>query len=104
MKLAELDPRAHLRDNTRVFVREHAEVITRRLGQPLAVLEREMRHLKGGDGLLLKKRFLDAGEAWERYFWSRIAEHYLRAKLPLEEALRLADEDLLMLSPTLGPL
>lgn len=104
MKLAELVPKDALRPGTQAFVAANAAALAHKLARPLEVLERKMRNLRGGDGLLLKKRYLEADEAWAKFYWTRIAEHHLAAKLPLERAMELADEDVAMLSSILSPL
>jgi hypothetical protein len=104
MTLLELELPGMLREGTRAFVVENSRQLARALEPALPVIEREARALKGGDGLVIKKRFLEAREPWERFFWSRIAQHYVRDRKPLEDALKLADEDVLMLSSVLQPL
>jgi hypothetical protein len=104
MTVAEIQIPGMLRDGTQVFVKQSADEIARKLKGPLETMERGMRRLKGADGLVLKKRFLEAETAWEKFYWARIAEHLIGAKMPLEESMRLADEDLLMLSSAFTPL
>jgi hypothetical protein len=102
--LAELRAFDMLRGGTQAFVRENDAAIARALERVVPGLEREARALKGAAGLLIKKRFLEAKEPWEKYFWARLSVHHVRETKPLEEALRLADEDVLMLSTVMQPL
>jgi hypothetical protein len=102
--VAEIRVPAMLRDGTRAFVEANGPDIARKLEAPLYAVEPKMRRLKGADGLLLKKRFLDAASPWEKFYWARIAEHLIQDARPIEEAMQFADEDLLMLGSALTPL
>jgi hypothetical protein len=54
--------------------------------------------------LVLRKRYLDAAEPWEKFLWFRIAEHHFEGKHGLEESIRLAEQDLFALDALRHPL
>ena len=104
MKLETADVLELLRDGTKSFVSANGRSIASALSPMKASLDKQARALSGAAGLVLKKRTLEAHELWERFFWCRVASHHLKQGLSLDEALRLADEDLLALATLLGPL
>ncbi len=104
MNLPELKIDAVLREGTRTFVTQHSAQLDKSLEVVNKAHEGRMRRLKGAEGLLLKRNYLQADSLWQKYFWIQLSNYLLDENLALLEATEKAEQDLLLLSHTLGPL
>lgn len=103
-QVQDLDLASALRPGTLAFARSHQEPLDRKLGPAMTGMSTELRRLKGAEALMLRRNFADSQAVWERFFWARVALHRVRDGLPLDEALRYADEELLGLSAVIHPI
>lgn len=87
--------KASLAKGTVAAIKENEAVLAAHLSHRLPLLEDWLLGLKGVPASALQKAFQETQTIWLRYFWAMVAQHWLLKDQGLEEAIRLAETDLL---------
>ena len=104
MNIQEIDLQQVLNPSTVSFVEQYAIAIQQRLENLGQRIEDQLPASHDATSAALNERYSSTSQAWERFFWARVATHYTTNEQGIDEALLTAEQDVLGLSSILHPL
>ena len=84
-----------LQPKARAFVKAHEDTLNAMLEPELFDAGLRMARFGGPAARDLVHRFARAQQAWEKFVWMRLAQHWVNEELGLEESIELVNEDVL---------